>query len=386
MLVFLGGNASALSVRPNFTAARNYEGWVKRVEAIYTPDQVGDVMRRAFHALRNGTPGPVVVELTADVCAREVPEAARTYKSPKLVRQQPASAEIEAAADALIGAKQGLIWAGAGVLFAGATTAFRSSPSSPPPVFCTMPGKSAFDERHPLALGAGSGTTTGPAHQWLTQSDVLLALGSSLTRTPYGRGPPRQGLIHNTVNPDDLNKDEAADIGLVGDTPDHRGPDRLHQSQDRRQGLRRPRRHRSRHRRKPGPHGWPNGTRSSPPTRILLPRDPGPQRHARPREQHRHPRRGSPRDVIVPALLHGHHRTAMSAGARPPIWASASPRHRREDGGAEEVLPQPHGRRRLRHVRHRHRNRRPLRRRHHHRPPQQQRHGHLLSPAGRHRR
>ncbi|MEZ5865193.1 MAG: thiamine pyrophosphate-binding protein [Geminicoccaceae bacterium] len=74
MLVFLGGNASALSVRPNFTAARNYEGWVKRVEAIYTPDQVGDVMRRAFHALRNGTPGPVVVELTADVCAREVPK------------------------------------------------------------------------------------------------------------------------------------------------------------------------------------------------------------------------------------------------------------------------------------------------------------------------
>lgn len=221
ILVFVGGNAlDRLSVRPNFTAARNYEGWVKRVEAIYTPDQVGDVMRRAFHALRNGTPGPVVVELTVDVCNREVPEAARTYKSPKLVRQLPGHAEIEAAADALIGARRGLIWAGAGVLFSGGTTALRElAELTATPVFCTMPGKSAFDERHPLALGAGSGTTTGPAHQWLTESDVLLALGSSLTRTPYGQKiHPGKTLVHNTVNPDDLNKDEAADIGLVGDT------------------------------------------------------------------------------------------------------------------------------------------------------------------------
>ncbi len=221
ILVFLGGNTlDRLSVKPNFTAARNYQGWVKQVEAIYTPNQVGDVMRRAFHALRNGTPGPVVVELTADVCAQEVPEAAQTYKSPKLFRQVPEAGAIEAAADALIGAKRGVIWAGAGVLFSGGTDALRElAELTATPVFCTMPGKSAFDERHPLALGAGSGTTTGPAHEWLTGSDVLLALGSSLTRTPYGQKvQPNKTVIHNTNNPDDLNKDEAVDIGLVGDT------------------------------------------------------------------------------------------------------------------------------------------------------------------------
>ncbi len=221
VLVFLGGNAlDRLSVRPNFTAAQNYRGWVKQVEAIYTPHQVGDVMRRAFHALRNGRPGPVVVELTADVCAQDVPESARTYKSPKLARQVPANAEIEAAADALIGAERAVIWAGAGVLFSGGTAALRAlAELTATPVFCTMPGKSAFDERHPLALGAGSGTTTGPAHAWLTESDVLLALGSSLTRTPYGQAiRPGKTLIHNTNNPDDVNKDEAVDIGLVGDT------------------------------------------------------------------------------------------------------------------------------------------------------------------------
>ena len=221
ILVFLGGNTlDRLSVRPNFTAAQNYQGWVKQVEAIYAPNQVGDVMRRAFHALRNGRPGPVVVELTADVCAQEVPEAAQTYKSPKLTRQVPEASAIEAAADALIGAKRGVIWAGAGVLFSGGTEALRElAELTATPVFCTMPGKSAFDERHPLALGAGSGTTTGPANEWLTGSDVLLALGSSLTRTPYGQKVhPGKTVIHNTNNPDELNKDEAADIGLVGDT------------------------------------------------------------------------------------------------------------------------------------------------------------------------
>jgi acetolactate synthase-1/2/3 large subunit len=81
-----------------------------------------------------------------------------------------------------------VIWAGDGVLFSGGTAALRDlAELTATPVFCTMPGKSAFDERHPLALGAGSGTTTGPAHEWLSESDVLLALGSSLTRTAYGQ-------------------------------------------------------------------------------------------------------------------------------------------------------------------------------------------------------
>ena len=145
-------------------------------------------MRRAFHALRNGAPGPVVVELTADVCSQEVPDTAAPYVSPKLFRQIPEPGDIRDAAEALIAAKNPLIWAGAGVLAAGATEALQElAELTATPVFCTMPGKSAMDERHPLALGAGSGATTKAAHHWLSNSDVLLALGSSLTRTPYGQ-------------------------------------------------------------------------------------------------------------------------------------------------------------------------------------------------------
>ena len=220
ILVMLGGNSlNEISVRPNFSAAQKYQGWAKQVEAIYTPNQVGDVMRRAFNALRNGSPGPVVVELTADVCSQDVPEAAQTYKSPKMTRQAPEYVDIAAAAKALLAAQRPMIWAGAGVLFSGATTSLRELVELiAAPVFCTMPGKSAFDERHPLALGAGSGATTLPAHRWLSDSDVMLALGTSLTRSPYGQQiHPGKLLIHNTINHEDINKDEGSDIALIGD-------------------------------------------------------------------------------------------------------------------------------------------------------------------------
>ena len=220
ILVMLGGNnLNEISVRPNFSAVQKYQGWAKQVEAVYTPHQVGDVMRRAFNALRNGPPGPVVVELTADVCAQEVPEAALTYKSPKLTRQMPESGDIIAATSALLAAKRPMIWAGAGVLFSGATASVRElAELTAAPVYCTMPGKSAFDERHPLALGAGSGATTLPAHRWLSNSDVILALGTSLTHTPYGQQiQPGKLIVHNTINPEDVNKDEGSEIALIGD-------------------------------------------------------------------------------------------------------------------------------------------------------------------------
>ena len=208
-----------IAVRPNFSAAANYTGIARRVEAIYEPAQIGAAMRRAFHALRNGPPGPVVVELTADACHAEVPERTRNYASPRAFRQCPADAEVQEALNALLKAKKPVIWAGAGVLSGSATAELQAfAELMGIPVFCTMPGKSAMNETHPLALGAGSGMTTLPAHRWLQESDVMLCLGSSLTRTFYGQ-PVRPGktLIQNADDPDQINKDEAVDIPLPGD-------------------------------------------------------------------------------------------------------------------------------------------------------------------------
>ncbi|MXX27388.1 MAG: thiamine pyrophosphate-requiring protein [Caldilineaceae bacterium SB0668_bin_21] len=220
ILVLPGGvNLDQLAVKPNFSASNNYQGVVKRVEAIYRPDQVSSVMRRAFHALRNGPPGPVVVEMLTDVCDQEVPGSSFDYRPPQMMKQVPAQAEIDEAVKELLRAEKPVIWAGGGVLLAGATAALRElAELTGIPVFCTMPGKSALDERHPLCLGAGSRATTLPAHRWLQECDLLLAIGSSLTRGPYCQIIlPGKVIIQNSIDADDINKDESIDIGLVGD-------------------------------------------------------------------------------------------------------------------------------------------------------------------------
>lgn len=221
ILVLPGGpNSSEVAVRPNYSAVRNYEGITKSAESLRRPNDIVAAMRRAFAALRNGTPGPVVVELTADVCRQEVPEGSlEKYSPPPVGRQAPDPAAVSAAVDALLAAERPVIWAGGGALFGGASAELRQlAELAAIPVFCTMQGKSVFDESHPLALGAGGMTTTGPAKQWLTEADVLLAVGSSLTRTPYGQPVPKNAtIIQNTNNPDELGKDENVAIALPGD-------------------------------------------------------------------------------------------------------------------------------------------------------------------------
>ena len=221
ILVLPGGPMqSEMAVRPNYSAVENYSGVVKSVESLRRAADINAAMRRAFAALRNGQPGPVVVELTADVCREEVPDdAIDSYASPPMAVTAPAADDVCAAADALLGATNPILWAGGGVLFGGATDSLMElAEYVAAPVFCTMQGKSAFPESHPLSLGAGGMTTTGMAAKWLSETDCLVALGSSLTRTPYGQRVPRQAtIVQNTNNPDEIGKDENVDIALPGD-------------------------------------------------------------------------------------------------------------------------------------------------------------------------
>ncbi len=220
LVLVKGVSTNQISVTPNFSAVEKYRGWAKQVEAVYAPSQINNVMRRAFHALRNGKPGPVVVELTEDICEQEVPENAEIYNSPKISKIMPDKELIIECAQKLLEAQNPMIWSGAGVISSEATNELiKLAELLSIPVFTTMPGKSSFDERHPLFLGSGCGTTTKAAHHWLVNSDLILALGTSLTRTPYGQKiPSGKYLIHNTINSNDINKDENVDLGLLGDT------------------------------------------------------------------------------------------------------------------------------------------------------------------------
>lgn len=215
-----GSGLERTAVRPYFSAAKTYQSISKHVEMIARPDMVGDVMRRAFHALRNGRPGPVVVEMPADVCEQEVPDGSIPYHSPKISIQIPSASDIKEAVRVLLNASKPVIWSGMGVLLSNATEELRDlAELTEIPVYTTMPGKSSIDERHPLALGGGSSATTLAARQWLQESDVLFAVGSSMTRTGYGQPIPQgKTIIHNVGSIEDINKDFSVEIALPGDT------------------------------------------------------------------------------------------------------------------------------------------------------------------------
>ena len=81
-----------------------------------------------------------------------------------------------------------------------------------------MPGKSAFNEDHTLSLGSSNRTAPKPVWTWLKESDVIFAIGASLTVTNYGIDMPSgKFLIHSTNNVDDISKEYKTDIGLIGD-------------------------------------------------------------------------------------------------------------------------------------------------------------------------
>ena len=214
-----GPNVNQYAIRPNFSPVRTYESVSKYGEIILQPDQVANVMRRAFHNLRNGRPGPVIVEIPGDVSTQEVPDEALNYHPPKRSPQSPAAGDIKDAVGLLLKANKPVIWSGMGVLMGDATEELQElAELTGIPVYSTMPGKSSFDDRHPLSLGAGSSATSLPARTWIQESDVLFAVGSSMTRTSYGQPiPDGKVIIHNTESIEDLNKDFSVDVGIPGD-------------------------------------------------------------------------------------------------------------------------------------------------------------------------
>jgi acetolactate synthase-1/2/3 large subunit len=54
--------------------------------------------------------------------------------------------------------------------------------------------------------------------EFMAKADLVLALGTSLTKTPFGPGvPPGKAIIHATNDPGDVNKEYRVDHAVVGD-------------------------------------------------------------------------------------------------------------------------------------------------------------------------
>lgn len=219
ILVLPMGHPRRRLVPPNFIAVQNYREITKWADSINLADRVPELMRRAFTYLRTGRPGPVMLELPADVADEEFDDAKFRYKPVKGLKGEGDPADLREVAKALIGAKNPIIRAGLGVLYAQAWDELRElAELLQIPVFTTMSGKSAFPENHPLSLGAGGRTRPKMVMHFLKRADLVFAIGSSCTNEPYTTPiPDGKVIMQATIDERDINKDYPVEHAVIGD-------------------------------------------------------------------------------------------------------------------------------------------------------------------------
>ena len=208
-------------VHPNFNAALNFRNVTKSSEQVTVADATVEALRRAFTQVRNGRPGPVLVEFPTDILRDEVPDAlvAEYTKAPRL-RSGPDPKSVSQIAEALVAAKRPVIVAGQGVHYGKAWPQLQAlAELLEAPVMTTLPGKSAFPENHPLSLGSG-GIGIGE-HLWhfLQNADFIFGIGCSFTRSSFATAMPKgKKIAHATLDPGDINKDVPVDLAAIGDS------------------------------------------------------------------------------------------------------------------------------------------------------------------------
>ncbi|MGO9590075.1 MAG: thiamine pyrophosphate-requiring protein [Candidatus Acidiferrales bacterium] len=219
ILVLPMGYARRLAyVDPNFNSVTSMRSVTKSAEPIMAAAEIPNIFRRAFSRLRNGRGGPALVEMPSDLFAEEMPEP-WSYEPVISTRYGPDIADVRRAAAALVEAKSPVIYAGQGIHYARAWDSLkRLAELLGAPVATSLQGKSAFPEDHSLALGAGGNAFPRAVPHFLAKADWIFGVGCSFTQTAFGIAmPPGKKFIHATLDPNHLNKDIRAEIGLIGD-------------------------------------------------------------------------------------------------------------------------------------------------------------------------
>ena len=219
-VLFVPGHpgSNSVGVSPSFDSAANYSATTKMAQKVLTAQQIPERMRRAFTALRSGRPGPVLLELLDDASAQEL-SGQPAYTPVPRMRCGADTGAVQEVATRLLAAQSPLIWAGQGVLYAEASDELQKvAELLGAPVMTTLQGKSAFPETHQLSAGVGAYVATPMVAHYLRESDVVLAVGSSLSVAPFTPPvPPGKTILHATVDPNDINKEYQAAVPVVAD-------------------------------------------------------------------------------------------------------------------------------------------------------------------------
>lgn len=185
------------------------------------PERIAEYLGMAFHQATTGRPGPVFLEIPADVLSSKVEED--QVRFPEIFHPESAPSPPKEAIDKtlsmLASAERPLIVAGRGVWFAGASDELREfAELARVPVCANGMTRGAVPEDGPLGLG--SLMATG---RWLPLAgapDVVLMLGAReglFTGGPQSMIPSEAKVIHVDIFGEELGRGRDVDLGIIGD-------------------------------------------------------------------------------------------------------------------------------------------------------------------------
>lgn len=199
---------------PQVRAAAPFCKWATSIDrAERIPWFVDQAMRRSI----GGRPGPVYLDLPADVISAQVemPGAEALGSAPQIPRPPAETAEVERAVQAIADAERPLLILGKGAAWSDAAEeALRLAERLQLPFVPSAMGKGVISDAHPLAFG-------GARSDALRNSDLIILAGARFNWSFHFGLPPRFAenvdVIQIDIDPDEIGRNVPAHVGLVGD-------------------------------------------------------------------------------------------------------------------------------------------------------------------------
>lgn len=186
------------------------------------PALVPRVFQQAFHLMRSGRPGPVLIDLPFDVQMAEIEFDPDTYEPLPVYKPKATRAQVEKALTMLNDAERPLIVAGGGIINADASALLvEFAELTGVPVIPTLMGWGTIPDDHPLMVGmVGLQTAHRYGNATLLASDFVLGLGNRWANRHTGSIEVyTQGrkFVHVDIEPTQIGRVFGPDYGIVSD-------------------------------------------------------------------------------------------------------------------------------------------------------------------------
>ncbi|MCA0156180.1 glyoxylate carboligase [Tsukamurella sp. M9C] len=194
----------------------------KMAVTVLEPAQVPGVFAQAFHLMRSGRPGPVLIDLPIDVQLAEIEFDPDTYTPLPVHKPAATRAQAEKALDMLAAAERPLLVAGGGIINADASDKLvELAELLDVPVIPTLMGWGTIPDDHRLAAGmVGLQTAHRYGNATMLASDFVLGIGNRwANRHTGGLDTYRAGrtFVHVDIDPTQIGRVFAPDYSIVSD-------------------------------------------------------------------------------------------------------------------------------------------------------------------------